>query len=143
MAITFKYKTIDRPKPLESIKCPILPLTLIGKETIEYIGLLDSGADVSVIDYSIAEILGLDLSGKQTDSIGVGGKVKTIRSEVKIHFSKSHENYTFAVPVLVLPKESGFGMMLLGRRGFFDKFVITFDETREKVMLKKNEPKTY
>jgi len=104
---------------------------------------LDSGADVSVIDYSIAEILGLNLSGKQTDSVGVGGKVKTTRSEVRIHFSKGHESYTFTIPVLVLPQDSGFGMMLLGRKGFFDKFVITFDESREKVMLKRNTPKTY
>lgn len=143
MAIAFKYKTIDRPKPLESIKCPVVPLTLMGRETIEYIGLLDSGADVSVIDYDIAEILGLDLSGKQTDSLGVGGRVKTIRSEVRINFSKGHEGYTFAMPVLVLPRNSGFGMMLLGRKGFFDRFVITFDESHGRVMLKKNEPKTY
>jgi len=44
---------------------------------------------VSAIDRSIAEILGLDLSSKPEISSGVGGNVKTIRSRIKISFSKA------------------------------------------------------
>ena len=136
MTITFKYKVIERQKPLNPIKCPIIPLTLKGRISMDYIGLLDSGADVSVIDKSIAELMGIDLSGKEDESKGVGGAVKTIESKIKIEFSKGHEKYDFEMPVLVLCDDDELGMLLLGRRGFFDKFIVTFDEQNQKFKLK-------
>lgn len=94
MTIVFKYKTIKRPDGTQ-VKTPSIPLLLNGKENIQTIALLDSGADISAISKDLAEILGLDISGK-------------------IHY-----------PVL------------LGRAGFFDKFVICFDQAREKISLKR------
>lgn len=64
MSINFKYKTIDRPDGTKT-KCPIIPLVLKWKESIEYLGLPDSGADISAMHVSIAEILGMDLSAKE------------------------------------------------------------------------------
>ncbi len=136
MSINLKYKTIRRPDGTET-RCPIVPLTLKGRESIEYLGLLDSGADVSAIHVSIAEILGLDLSARETHSFGIGGRVRSKDSEVNVHLSKGHESYEFKIPVKVILDDYDFGVMLLGRKGFFDKFTIRFDERNEKMTLKR------
>jgi len=124
-----------------TIRCPILPIVLKGKRTLDYIGLLDSGADVSAIDMSVAEILDLDLSGESDKSEGIGGMVETIESSVNLHFSGSHERFAFRIPVLVMDTDPDLGMMLLGREGFFDKFVACFDDFNQKFTLKRNDQK--
>jgi len=142
MSVTFRYKTIERPEPLEPIKCPVIPLTVSapdGNVQLEYLGLLDSGADLSVIERDVAEILGLNLSGKKDTSRGVGGVVETIDSEIKIQFLKGHERYMFTIPVLILCDETELGMLLLGRDGFFDKFTVTFYEKDQKFRLKRGD----
>jgi len=63
MTLTFKYKTIKRPDNTET-RTPSVPITLIGKSIrFNTSGLIDSGADISVISKDIAELLGMDLSG--------------------------------------------------------------------------------
>lgn len=70
MAITFKYKKIERPEPVGTTYAPYVPITLIGrKESLNILALLDSGADVSVIPKGIADILGLDLEGKRSEAV--------------------------------------------------------------------------
>ena len=103
-----------------------------------YIGIIDSGADMSVIDLSVAQLLGLNLTGKKEESMGVGGHVDTIDSEVQIKFSKGHQKFNMKIPVLILCDSEELGMMLLGRNGFFDKFTIKFDEKNKKFQLKRN-----
>jgi hypothetical protein len=49
---------------------------------------------------------------------------------------KGHEHYTFEIPVKVILGYYDFPV-LLGRAGFFDKFVISFDQVKEKVSLKR------
>lgn len=46
----FKYKSIKRPDG-NLVKTPSIPVTLIGKSStkIEFMALIDSGADLSVI----------------------------------------------------------------------------------------------
>lgn len=106
---------------------------------MDYIGLLDSGADISAIHISIAEILGLGLSAQETFSFGIGGKVRSKDSRIKIRLSKGHESYDMTIPVKVIIDDYDFGVMLLGRKGFFDRFIIKFDENGGKITLKKLE----
>ena len=77
MTIYFKYKTVKRPDGTE-VKTPSIPILLSGKEKIETIALIDSGADISAISKDLAEILGLDLSGEHNAAYGIGGKVDAI-----------------------------------------------------------------
>jgi len=58
MTITFRYKSVTRPAG-STVKTPSIPIILSGKETFETIGLLDSGADLSAMPKSIAELLGI------------------------------------------------------------------------------------
>jgi hypothetical protein len=77
MTIAFRYKSISRPDG-SLVKTPSIPITLIGKESFDTIALLDSGADISAIPKSIAELLGLDIKGKSEFAYGIGGKVKSV-----------------------------------------------------------------
>jgi len=67
---------------------------------------------------------------------GIGGKVKSIESRVKITVKEGHEKYDFSIPVKVILDNYDFPI-LLGRAGFFDRFVITFDQENEKISLKR------
>lgn len=136
MTLSFKYKTVNRPDGTK-VKTPSIPIIFSGKESFESVALIDSGADISAMPLSIAEILGLDLSAEKSSAYGVGGKVETIETKTKITIEKGHEKYSFYIPVKVILENYDFPI-LLGRLGFFNEFVITFDQHKEKVSLKKN-----
>ena len=139
MTISFRYKGVKRPDGT-IVKTPSIPLIIIGRETFETIGLLDSGADISAIPKSIADLLGLNLEGEISFAYGIGGKVKSIESSMKILIQKGHERYSFNIPVKIILDDYDFPI-LLGRAGFFDKFVITFDQENERVLLKRRTEK--
>jgi hypothetical protein len=135
MTINFKYKTIRRPDGSE-VRTPSIPVILKGQEKINTLALVDSGADISAISLGMAEILGLDLSGKKGFAYGIGGRVNSIETTMNLSVEKGHEHYTFQIPLKVILGNYDFST-ILGRAGFFDKFVISFDQSQEKVSLKK------
>jgi hypothetical protein len=135
MTISFKYKTIKRPDGTE-VKTPSIPILLKGKEKFETIALLDSGADISAISKDLADILGLDLSGEKDAAFGIGGRVDAVQTSMNITIEKGHEHYSFSIPVKVILGNYDFPV-LLGRAGFFDKFVVSFDQSQERVSLKR------
>ena len=135
MTIVFKYKRVKRPDETE-VRTPSIPILLKGKEQFETIALVDSGADISAIPIGIAELLGLDLSGKTSPAYGIGGKVESVETAMNISVEKGHEHYLFSIPVKVILGNYDFPV-LLGRAGFFDKFVISFDQSQERVSLKR------
>ena len=139
MALTFKYKRVKRPNNTE-IKSPSIPLTLWGRgQRFEFIALLDSGADISVVPKEVAELLGLNLNGKTEEARGIGGKVPSVQTDINIELGKPHEKYSFSIPVKIILKDDEEEFpILLGRAGFFDKFVIIFDQKEEKIILKRN-----
>ena len=102
--------------------------------------LIDSGADMSAIDSRWASWLNLDMSGKRTKSFGVGGSVETVVSNVSIDVSKGHEHYALNIPVrvLMLGESDLYAPTLIGRKGFFEQFRITIDESSQKIVLKNN-----
>jgi len=135
MTLSFRYKTVKRPDGT-NVKTPSVPILLNGKEKFETIALIDSGADISAMPKDVAEILGLDLNGERTPAFGIGGKVDSIQTTVTITIEKGHEHYAFQIPVKVILGDYDFPI-LLGRAGFFDKFIISFDQAQEKVLLKR------
>lgn len=135
MAISFRYKTVKRPDGTE-VRTPSIPILLEGKEKFETLALLDSGADISAIPKDVADILGLKLGGKKTHAYGIGGRVDSVETKMRMTVEKGHERYSFQIPVKVILGKYDFPV-LLGRAGFFDEFIISFDQTQEKVALKK------
>jgi|SRR3972149_551103 len=136
MTLSFNYKTVKRPDGTE-VKTPSILITLSEKEKFETLDLLDSGADISAMPLSLAEILGLEMPKEIHSAYGIGGKVKAVETKVTITAEKGHEKYTFRIPIKIILGNYDFPV-LLGRAGFFDKFVISFDQSKEKIFLKKN-----
>ncbi len=137
MTLTYKYKLIENRPIAEKTKTPLIPITIKGKIAIDTTAIPDSGADITAIPKSLAEAIGLDLSAKQEPCIGIGGSVKSIPSKMRIKLGNAHENYSFMIPVKVILDKYEFPV-LLGREGFFDEFIVTFDENKQKVQLKRN-----
>ncbi|HLD04661.1 MAG TPA: retropepsin-like aspartic protease [Candidatus Nanoarchaeia archaeon] len=135
MTLTFHYKNVQRPDG-STVKTPSIPVILMGHEKLETFALLDSGADISAIPLRIARILGLNLEGEKMTAYGIGGKVESVETTISLMVEKGHERYTFNVLVKVILGDYDFPI-LLGRDGFFDKFVISFDQQRERILLKR------
>ena len=141
MTLNFNYKSVKRPDGTE-VKIPSIPIVIKGKENIETIGLLDSGADISAIPKDFAELLGLKIDGKKSPAWGIGGKVDAVDTKMNITIEKGHEHYNFQIPVKVILDDYDFPV-LLGRSGIFDKFVVSFNQSREKVSLKRFSQRVY
>ncbi len=134
MSLSFRYKAVKRPDST-IVKTPSIPIILHGTEPFNTLALLDSGADMSVLPLPIAEILGLDMSGEKLPAYGIGGIVESVQTKVVVTIEKGHEHYNFSLPVKIVLGKYDFPM-LLGRAGFFDRFIITFYHAGEKIVLK-------
>lgn len=139
MVLSFNYHRLLNKKGSD-IRTPTIPVILKGNSetSIEVYALIDSGADVSVLPKALAELLNLDLSGKEEISYGIGGEIKVKNTKVHITMNKAREKYDFLIPVqVVLNGEEP--PIILGREGFFEKFIVTIDEGRQKIRLKDNQ----
>ena len=108
------------------------------------VGLVDSGATVTFIPTSMAEILQLDLSAKPKDAVGAGGIFSNINSQLeKLVLLKGrnsiHDEFqNIGVQVPVNPDAIPY--VVLGRDTLFRRYDITFEERNEKVVLKRHKP---
>ena len=135
MGIVFHYQILPDTYT-NKIKKPVVRLSLKGNTptSVNVIALLDSGADVSVIPKGLADFLNLKLHDKD-EAKGIGGKIVIWNSEVEIRVSNGHENYNFKIPIQVSEDDSV--PIIMGRKGFFDKFRVIIDESSERVELKR------
>ena len=139
--LRFKYRRIERPKPLGPETMPVIPIKLIGKngEQVETNALIDSGADYSVIFQEHAEILGIDIAKLEETTVqGVGGSSKAHLTKIRVQLKGpgEHRVFSFELPFMILPKHGENHPILLGRSVFFGQFEITFNELEKSVTLK-------
>ncbi|AMK13565.1 hypothetical protein AUP07_0511 [methanogenic archaeon mixed culture ISO4-G1] len=112
-----------------------------GDRVYSAISLIDSGADMSAMDSKIAETLNLDLTGPKTKSYGIDGTIETVISSTTVTIQNESEKHIIPIPVRVLFMKEGSPICstLLGRKGFFDKFLISIDEYNQHLVLEPNE----
>jgi|SRR3989338_11537053 len=135
MTLKYRYRKVPRSNKTND-KTPSIPMTLSGSATkFDFTVLIDSGADVSAVPKHVAELIGLNISGEKEEAFGIGGAVPAVESKMHLEFGKSHERYSFDIPVKVILADCDFPP-LIGRNGFFDKFVISFKQSEEKIELK-------
>ncbi|MCK5773535.1 MAG: aspartyl protease family protein [Thermoplasmata archaeon] len=102
--------------------------------------LVDSGADITTISETTAEILGIDLTAAQTSSTsGIGGSNIPVRvTEVVMILQRGGEAYKFITMVQII-NDVNLKYSLLGRDFIFSRFDITFRERKNRVeFLRKN-----
>ena len=140
MVMQFRYLASKGPGGV-LVKRPSIPVLFYnGDIDMELTPLLDSGADMSAIDYRLATTLGLDLSGKRIKSYGISGSVESVISHVNIRIGRGHELYSFQIPIRVLFSGSDYvAPTLLGRKGFFEQFKVCIEESSQKVKLTASE----
>lgn len=147
----FKYhsdhNTNDRENMIERPRLEIVMkknLDIVGASTppeFRTFGLVDSGADISFIPRSVADILGLDLDSAQIRTTqSASGEFKTYRTTM--HLEIIHENQRIKVGMVdvAVPQEDIMmtdleKYILIGRSGLFDKYKVTFDESNKTISL--------
>jgi hypothetical protein len=138
LAISFPYK-VEKVKDgfVYRPKIPIL-LTHNGK-SIDTIGLIDSGSDISTIPKGLAEYLGLELGGKTYEIEGVGGRVEVVNTFVNLTIQKGSEIHHIRQLSVKVPirEEDQNEDIILGRDVFFNEFVITFKQNEKRIILEK------
>ena len=93
---------------------------------------IDTGAVVSLLRRSVADLLGIDIeSGKPLELTSVsGGKTKVYVHEILTQFD---DTIALAVPFAISTAESV--PNLLGRLGVFDRLQFTFDPSRKETSI--------
>jgi hypothetical protein len=130
--IEFEYKKVLSKKFGEVLK-PIIPVALIGaKQIVRTSMLLDSGADLSMIPYSVGEALGLELDmGNRSEAQGIGeGSVPYILNRTRIKFGGVETSIRIGWALIEeIP-------LILGRLDLFQQFSLEFREFENKIILK-------
>ena len=93
---------------------------------------IDSGAVISLLRRSAAELLGIDLqTGEKIDFGSVGGnRVCAFRHDLQARFS---DGFEMRVPFAIAEREDV--PNLLGRLGIFDKLQVDFDATLQETRI--------
>ncbi len=122
-----------RSRNLGSILKPIIPASIIGPgREVKAFMLLDSGADISMIPYSVGETIGLELDiSTRSEVQGIGeATVPYVLGQVKIKI----ENFEIAARIgWALIEEVPF---ILGRLDVFKAVAIEFREFENRILLK-------
>lgn len=129
--MVFPYKRYS-----DGVQRPVIRLTLRhGDRELDYEGLADSGADMCMFGMEVAMFLGVDLKSCEKGMVaGVGAKpltyyLKTLQIEVA--------EKSFFVDVGFLPNVSQFMYGVIGRKDFFDQFIVQFNEGEKTMSLSK------
>lgn len=123
MKITIPYQHWD------DINLPMIPVLLEKVGTLYAI--VDSGANISLFQYEVAELLGLSVTkGKKIPLSGIGGKIHGYLHTVPVKVAGQ------LIPLKVcFSKELRVPLNILGRDNFFKYFRVTFDEQRHQITL--------
>lgn len=113
---------------------PVIPVGLEhGDETIRYEVLVDSGADMNIMNAEIADLLGLDLkSGRIGEVRGVTGKPEPYYTHDVTLIIGGHKTL---VPISFAEKVGQDGYGIIGQKGFFDLYKVKFDYRKEEVEI--------
>lgn len=121
--ITYSYK-----QSFSGLYFPIIEFQIYrGTDLVDLLGLIDSGASISVFKPDVASLLGIEIEkGEKKDLIGVGGRIKGYLHKLSLRIA----NKKITAPI-IFSKEFEASFNLLGRQNVFDKFKITFEEKKK------------
>jgi hypothetical protein len=118
---------------------PIVPFTLIGSsETLDFFGLLDTGADETYLTRRMAERLDLSIDESSECIIeSASGEVIVRYSPVTIEVADGAEQYRWRTTVGVTDQD--WAEAILGHSGFLEFFDVLFRGHEHEVVLTRNE----
>ena len=127
----FKYKKYG-PEVLR----PVIEIKVkSGDKAFGYHVLVDSGADICLFHAEVGEALGIDIKkGKREIVTGVGGK----SSEYFLHKLEIEVGgWSYEIPVGFLPDIGTRSILygIVGQKGFFENFKVSFDLPKEEIEI--------
>jgi len=136
MVLSFPYF----PIPFGTTVKPIIPVVFIPRSGygryLSYGALVDSGADLTTITRAAANDLGLVLEDDMVRTRGIGGTAEMKVTSCEIILGRGGEAYRLTIPIHVMAgKNVDLPFPLLGRKGVFERFDITFRERKLRVDL--------
>ncbi len=126
----FRYKKLGA-----HLLRPVIPIEILsGSEIVRYEALVDSGADCNIVPAEIGDLLGIDVTGGRRSEVGgiTGGGMPYFVHQVSIRVG----GWAYVVPVGFMPDMPPFGYGVVGQRGFFDLFKVTFDYDKTEIELR-------
>ena len=113
----------------KTIKRPMVMVELFGTNgSRETLALVDSGADVSLVNLGIAKRLGIDLNdAEKRMMMGIAGGQETFLSTLAIQVEGQNEKVKIPVCFIDSPHVG----VLLGQEGFFDHYRIKFEKDHD------------
>ncbi len=127
----YRYTSFFPPdRTLKFIKKSIVSIEVFGpKDSKNFDALVDSGADCSLFNIQVAEVLGIDLSNARPARFtGISGQIDGYRLE-KIKIKVDGLNKSVEIPVCFI--KSPTVSLLLGQEGFFDQYRIRFEKDHD------------
>lgn len=138
LPFAFPYKKERLPNGTEVFR-PTIPIEMNYKGvSMKFVAIVDSGSDVSYIPQWAAESLGIVIKGKESNVTTVNGKMKVIEDFVKITIRHEKDIESFTIPVDIPVEKEHTDEIILGRKGLFDRFDITFKENSRRIILTKS-----
>lgn len=125
---------IFRYKKILGVSRPVVPIKVhYRNRAVTYEVLVDSRADVCMFDAEVGDALGIPFfDGLVGEVSGVTGLIKPFY----IHpVTITVGDTSFSVEVGFLSNVSRFGYGVVGQRGFFDQFIVSFDFLKEEILF--------
>ena len=117
----------------EDIGVPVIPIEIKGEKWHEIWGFVDSGATYTTLHYEEADRLGIYyLDGnKIMVTVGDGGSIPVYLHNITIRVG----SHTFKA-VVGFSNRLGVALNIIGRKSFFEEFVVCFDDKEEVLTFK-------
>ncbi|MEW6556000.1 MAG: aspartyl protease family protein [Elusimicrobiota bacterium] len=111
---------------------PLVPLKICsGKRYVNTFALVDSGASICLFKPEIANHLGIEVEeGEEILLEGISGKISIYLHKVTIQIGIDKFDATVG-----FSEEYTASFNLIGRKDFFDRFIISFNEKNKKLEL--------
>ncbi|WP_165228188.1 hypothetical protein [Aquisphaera insulae] len=132
------YPFVERDLGLGAASlAPMLPITLIGANTIKVSGLLDTGATVNVLPYSIGEQLGA-VWDQQTTPVTLSGNLAAC--EARALMATAQVGAFPPIRLVFAWTRSDAVPILLGQVNFFMEFDVCFFRSRSLFEIRPRAP---
>jgi len=117
---------------------PVIPIGITGEAgTAVFYGLLDTGADETLLPKKVADLIGIKANTSQTSTVmSASGEMTVSYGRVTIEIGHGRQKYRWGAIVGIV--EQPWQEALLGHIGFLRYFDVTFLGAKQEVKLKRN-----
>jgi hypothetical protein len=138
LPFAFPYKKEKLPNGNEVFR-PTIPIEISYQgKSMAFVAIIDSGSDISYIPKWVSDALGIKIKGKTDFVDTINGKIKVVEDFVNVAIRHGKDVERFVLPVDIPVDEEHTDEIIIGRKGFFDRFDITFKENSRRIVLVKS-----